>query len=218
MANASQALSQTFRRPSPLRHAEHTPLPESRLDRVRLAAVAFMRGTSSGWGRRELAEWLVCHYSPCTAKPLFPERADESKLSDRTVDETTVERVILDARMRALRLLGDLVVPWQACPITRLAVASGIVLSERDQRGAVAYSPVGKKKMRLSERVASLFIADYLNQPTEYRWVMTCRECGELSFATELEHGITCDASPDSWKAFTAAEAIATAATSAGDW
>lgn len=200
------------RSPSGLRLSATTPAPESRLDRVRAAAAAFVRGTTVGWSRRELADWLVCHYAPCAAAPLYPERTDGPPSSERSVDETVVERVIHDARGRALRLLADLVVPWQASPVARLAVASGIVMSQRDDRGAVAYVPVGLRRMRLSERVASLFIADYLNRPTEYRWVMMCRECGELSFATELAHSEWCEAPPEQWAAFTAAEAISEAA------
>ena len=195
---------------------ESTPIPESRLERVRFAAAAFMRGTTLGWGRRDLAEWLVCQYAPCTVKP----EEDVEELLRRTapsghdirLDDMTVERVVLDARARALRLLADLVVPWQASPIARLAVASGIVLSQRDPRGGIAHAPVDLPGMRLGERIASLFIADYLNRPTEYRWVMMCRECGELAFATEIAHAESCEAAPEQWFAFTPADAILIAA------
>jgi hypothetical protein len=186
--------------------------PQSRLDGVRGAASSFVRGTTVGWTRRELADWLVCQYAPCAASPLYPESAEPPPASERTLDEGILERVILDARGHALRLLADLVVPWQASPIARLAVACGTVVSQRDERGGIAYSPVGLKRMRLGERVASLFIADYLNHPTEYRWVMTCRECGELAFATELEHASWCEATPETWTRFTPAEAILLAA------
>jgi hypothetical protein len=200
------------RNPSPLRLAEVTPLPQSRLDRVRGAGAAFVRGTTLGWSRRDLADWLVCQYAPCAASPLHPEGAELAPASERTVDEGMVERVILDARSRVLRLLAELVVPWQASPLARLAVASGTVVAQRDARGGIAYSPVALKRMRLAERASSLFIADYLNRAAEYRWVMTCRECGELSFATELEHAAWCEAPPEQWLALTAAEAIAAAA------
>lgn len=212
MPLAAPQLRPIRRAPSPLRLPAVTPVPQSRLDRVRGAGEAFIRGTTLGWSRRDLADWLVCHYAPCAAAPLFPEREDEAVPSDRTLDEAVVERVILDARARVLRLFADLVVPWQASPIARLAVASGIVISQRDERGGVAYSPVGLKRIRLSERVASLFLADYLNRPTEYRWLMMCRECGELSFATELEHSSWCEAPPEQWAAFTVAEAFDRAA------
>lgn len=212
MLNALPSPRLRHRLPSLLRLPDDTPVPESRLDRVRTAATAFMRGTTVGWSRRDLADWLVCQYAPCAASPLCPESADLPPAAERTLDEGMIEGVILEARARALRLLADLVVPWQASPIARLAVASGTVISQRDLRGGVAYSPVKLKRLRLADRVGSLFIADYLNRPTDYRWIMMCRECGELSFADELEHSSWCAASPDAWTAFTAAEAIKTAA------
>ena len=170
--------------------ARHVQEPS--IERVRGAGSAFLRGTAAGWGRRELADWLVCQYAPCAATPLYPESAEEAPAWERTIDEGILERVILDARGRALRLLADLVVPSLASPIARLAVACGTVVAERDVRGGIAYSPVGQRRMRLGERVASLFIADYLNQPADYRWVTTCRECGEVAFATPLEHASWC--------------------------
>lgn len=197
---------------SPCRLTGITPIPENRLDRVRGAGSSFLRGTTVGWGRRELADWLVCQYAPCAASPPYPESPEPSPASERTLDEGILERVILDARGHALRLLADLVVPWQASPIARLAVACGTVVSERDERGGIAYSPVALKRMRLGERVASLFIADYLNHRTDYRWVMTCRECGELAFSAELQHASWCEATPDTWTMFTPTEAISLAA------
>ena len=189
-----------------------TPVPHSRLDRVRGAASAFVRGTTVGWGRRELADWLVCQYAPCAATPLDRETREAPPAFERTLDEGILERVILDARGHALRLLADLVVPWKASPIARLAVACGTVVAQRDERGGIAYSPVRLERMRLSERVASLFIADYLNHPTAYRWLMTCCECGEISFAAELAHASWCEAPANAWTAFTAEEEIAAAA------
>ena len=175
-----------------LRVASTTLHPHSRLDRVRGAGAAFQRGTTVGWGRRELADWLMCQYAPCAATPLDAESSELPPAFERTLDEGILERVIVDARARALRLLADLVDPSQASPIARLAVACGTVVPQRDERGGIAYSPVRLRRLRLSERVASLFIADYLNHPTDYRWVMLCRECGELSFAADLEHASWC--------------------------
>jgi hypothetical protein len=190
--------------PSSRRHITGTiPIAQGRIARVRGAASAFLRGTTAGWSRRELADWLVCQYAPCAATPLYPESAEEAPASERTVDEGILERVILDARGRALRLLADLVAPSQASPIARLAVACGRVASQRDVRGGIAYSPVGLKRMRLGDRVASLFVADYLNHPSDYRWVTMCRECGEVAFAADLEHASWCAATPEALTAFT---------------
>lgn len=191
-------------RASSPRHITGTiPNAHGRIDRVRGAGSAFLRGTTVGWGRRELANWLVCQYAPCAASPLYPESAAEPPACERTIDEGILERVILDARGRALRLLAVLVEPWQASPIARLAVACGTVASLRDVRGGIAYAPVDVERLRLGERVSSLFIADYLNHPTDYRWVTLCRECGDVAFAAELEHAEWCAATPDARTVFT---------------
>jgi hypothetical protein len=179
-----------------------TSVHEGRPDRVRGAASAFLRGTTLGWGRRELADWLLCQYAPCAATPLDDDRAPELPASERTVDEGILERVILDARGRALRLLADLVAPSQASPVARLAVACGTVAAQRDARGGIAYSPVGLARMRLGDRVASLFIADYLNHPGDYHNVTMCRECGELAFGADVEHSAWCAGTPEAWTAF----------------
>lgn len=199
-----------------LRHGRRTPspfpleggvaVPESRLARVRGAGVAFLRGTTAGWSRRDLVDWLVCQYAPCAADSLLDDRDEPSPAVERTLDEGMIERVILDARARVLRLLGDLVVPWQASPLARLSIASGAVVAQRDEGGGVAFSPVNLRRVRLAERVTSLFVADYLNRPSEYRWLMLCRECGEVAFSTELTHAPWCEAPVESWLAFTAAE------------
>jgi hypothetical protein len=195
------------RTPSPFPLDDGTSVPESRLARVRGAGVAFLRGTTAGWSRRDLVDWLVCQYAPCAADPLHEDGDELSPAAERALDEGMIERVILDARARVLRLLGELVVPWQASPLARLSIASGAVVAQRDQRGGVAFSPVNLKRVRLAERVTSLFVADYLNRPNEYRWLMLCRECGEVAFSTELTHAPWCEAPAESWLAFTAAEA-----------
>src|SRR5688572_461705 len=42
----------------------------------RRAACAFLIGATRGWGRRDLAQWLVCHYGGCVVVPLNEERRE----------------------------------------------------------------------------------------------------------------------------------------------
>jgi len=194
--------------PSLSRLAPRIAIPQSRLDRVRGAGVAFVRGTLLGCSRRDLADWLVCQYAPSVTPPLYAERNDYPPGSEAPLDDAFLQSVIVEARVRVLELLADLVVPWRATSIARLAVACGTVAPERDACGGVAYAPVRLTRMRLSQRVGSLFIADYLNRSVDYRWVMMCCGCGELAFAAELAHASWCEAPPEEWIAFTPAEAI----------
>lgn len=166
---------------------------------VRQAATEFVRGTTFGWGRRELATWLVCHYSPClvtdaTAKP-DAQGACRASLSAASshLDDERVEQLILDARSSVLRLLSDLGWASQAANLARDAIGSGHVIEMRDPLGQLSWAPVGRTKMRLAERVSSLFIADALNNPRDYRNVTLCRYCGELGFSARTNHPSWCE-------------------------
>ncbi len=166
---------------------------------VRQAAAAFVRGTTFGWGRRDLASWLVCHYSPClvsdaAAQP-DTQRACTASLSAASahLDDERVEQLILDARCSVLRLLSDLGWASQAAVLARDAIGSGYVIEMRDPLGEPSWAPVGRNKMRLAERVGSLFIADALNHPRDYRNVTLCRYCGELGFSAKTAHPSWCE-------------------------
>jgi len=197
----------------------HTPVRGSNgQSSVREAAAEFIRGTTLGWGRRELASWLVCHYAPCLAANalIHPDGApvggrhgsaeggtcDEtggtsapaaSRTAATRIDDEELERLILCARSTALRLLSDLAWPSQAAAIAKRAIASGAVMELRDALGWPSWAPIGRRRMRLTERVASLFVADALNAPHEYRPVTLCRHCGELGFSLPVIHSSWCE-------------------------
>jgi hypothetical protein len=164
---------------------------------VREAATEFIRGTTLGWGRRDLASWLVCHYSPCLVTDDVRTRgqscfASLSRASTR-LDEESVERVILDARSSVLRLLAALASSSQAAAAARNAIGSGFVIARRDSQGDLRWAPVGRQRMRLADRVGSLFIADALANPRDYRGVSLCRYCGELGFGMRSAHQSWCE-------------------------
>lgn len=184
------------RNPAPLDIVETTPVREISGQRVRNAGSAFVRATALGWSRRDLANWLVCQYAPCAVAPPGEDRGARPPAAERAFDDGMFERVILDARAHVLRLLRDLAVPSRASPIARLAIASGTVVARPDGYGDFVYAPVALTSLRIQDRAASLFIADYLNRPHEYRWLTTCRSCGELSFTGELEHAGWCEPTP----------------------
>jgi hypothetical protein len=74
-------------------------------------------------------------------------------------------------------LLADLAFPSLAAPRARALIASGGIAADRG-----AYAPVSLARMRLADRVASLFVADWLNDPTDYRKITHCRACGGIAF------------------------------------
>jgi len=111
-----------------------------------------------------------------------------------TVDESSVVELVCDARTRVLRLLWELGDRERAEIVARCMIATGAVIAcrDRDGRGAVAYKPANVPEMRLAERVASLFVADYLNAPFDYKDVRVCPDCGSIAWSTELEHSSSC--------------------------
>lgn len=176
-----------------------SPIASSRpASSVRQAAAEFVRGTTFGWGRRDLASWLVCQYSPCLvsdAAHAGTQHGCAASLSSASthLDDERVEQLILDARCSVLRLLSDLGWPSQAASLARDAIGAGHVIELRDGRDQLSWAPVGRSRMRLAERVASLFIADALNNPRDYRNVALCRYCGELGFSAKTPHPPWCE-------------------------
>ncbi|MBX3207298.1 MAG: hypothetical protein KF764_19785 [Labilithrix sp.] len=170
---------------------------------VRLAATEFVRGTTFGWGKRELAAWLVCHYAPCLASdavvhpdgagPRSTTHSGPLSTTSAHLDGDRVERLILEARSSVLRLLADLAWPSQAAVRARSAIAAGFVIETRAPRAESVWAPVGRKRMRLADRVASLFIADAIDNPHDYRGLSLCRACGEVGFGGDAAHEPSCE-------------------------
>jgi hypothetical protein len=158
----------------------------------REAGIAFVRGTTSGWGRSDLASWLVCHYAPSVIPcgDAGPRRA----CGITVVDEPTIERVVLEARAKVLRTLSELTVRDRATTLARTFIARGDVLAVRDSTGGVAHAPVDRPRMALADRVVSLFVADWLNDRLSYRVVKHCGECGDVAIGGALAHDASCGA------------------------
>jgi hypothetical protein len=167
---------------------------------ARQAAIEFLRGTAFGWGKRELAHWLVCHYSPClvvdaTRHPDAPGAAALEVTPN--LDEPQLERLVLDARASTLKLLADLPWPTEAAAHVDAALGAGHVIAMCDAQGERHWAPVGRRRMRLAQRVASLLIADYMERPQDYLTTSLCRGCGELVFGSKDEHAVLCEGAWD---------------------
>jgi len=170
---------------------------ESNLDRVRCAGAAFVRGATIGWSRRDLERWLVCQYAPCVAISNALDGRAPAPAYERVQDEGMLERVVVHALAAVQQRLRDLVVPELASPIARVALSTGSVILLPRSENVVAYAPVALPGLELSERVGTLFVADYLNRPDDYRRLAMCQECGELSFTRPLEHASWCEISAE---------------------
>ena len=164
MLDSQPRLRVPRRCPPPLDIGETIPvIPRVAGHDVRTAGAAFVRGSTIGWSRHDLANWLVCQYAPCTLDPSSADRGKHAPAAERTRDDGMFARVIVDARDHVLRLLRDLNAPLCASPVARLAIAAGAVAPRDDVRSGTVYAPVALTKLCISERAESLFIADYLN-------------------------------------------------------
>lgn len=164
---------------------------------TRGAAVAFVAGTASGWGRFELAKWLLCHYAPCAIRARTLRAAEAPTTSGRPpVDEATIEALVRDARSRALRVLADLTLRDRASALGRAALARGHVVAVTDDDGRLAHVAVDRPRMRLESRVVAVLVADWLNHQSGYGVIRHCGECGGISFGAPIPHDRECTAEP----------------------
>ncbi|MBX3192949.1 MAG: hypothetical protein KF819_38545 [Labilithrix sp.] len=156
-------------------------------DACRSAALGFAWGAHV-WGRRELARWLAGPYATAVAatRPLaMPVSLIPRPIVTRTprsVSEASVVELVAEAHarlMRTLRTAHD----WRTNgELAREMVDAGLVAGVMDDGSAIGYAPINGHRMRLVERVASLFIADYLTRAGDYATFEICDECASATF------------------------------------
>jgi hypothetical protein len=113
------------------------------------------------------------------------------------VETGAVERILLNTRERILEMLATNPRTWESSSgVARAAVDSGLVVGVHDGIGGIGYSPLDAPGMRMFDRVASLFIADYLTRPRDYDSLSICADCGEVSFAWATGNHRYCEALP----------------------
>ncbi len=159
----------------------------------RNAALAFLEGTATGWGRRELGAWLVGPYRAAARHAAARASGGSGQV---VVSDSGVERVLLRTRERLIDLLSGGTQEWSAAAFARHAVDAGLVLGVTDVYGALGYAPAEVAGMRLYDRVASLFVADYLTRPRDYDGMTMCEECAEITFPWADAHHRYCSNPP----------------------
>lgn len=198
-------------RPTRAYHRMHTDTRFARLphdlsvldiaDHARAAGFVFVSDVRYGWGRRELATWLVHDYRRAVLDPFDPfDRPPASGETDAAPasappPDAGVARLVASARRHVVEMLATASTTWN--PSSSFAaemVESGLVVGVCDRLGGIGYSPVNQPRMRLADRVASLFIADYLTRPRDYDSLVVCPTCEEVSFRWDEVHEEGCDA------------------------
>jgi hypothetical protein len=126
------------------------------------AASTFVRG--SGWGKRELAAWLVGRYGPIA---LLARTAHGVELADRAppsehADFSGLPALIAGARRRALTALRAALTPDGDLGFAVEGIQRGHVVRVSDTLGQDGWLPVDMPRMHLSDRVVSLVTAQRL--------------------------------------------------------
>jgi hypothetical protein len=129
-------------------------------DRCRLAGLEFVNGAPM-WDKRDLAAWLVGPYRDATFNgSYFPRPCDYEP-----PPPSGLGRLIAEARWRVLSVLEAVALDSSA--IGRLT-AHPAVQTYFDPAGDQGFRPLDVARMRLSDRVLSLFAADARTRPRAY--------------------------------------------------
>jgi len=146
---------------------------------ARAAALDFVAGVAAGWSKRDLAMWLLGPYAHATRHTKHGERTD---VSGRTVSAETIELILRTAHARLVAALEDAVASGGVLDFADAAMDKGFVRPAVDADGFEVWVPVDAARMRLEERVGSLFVADFLNDPQAYASLHVCPRCRIVTF------------------------------------
>lgn len=172
----------------------------------RSAAVDFLDGVRDGWGKRELAAWLVGPYHQlsllrCPPDEMAfadvvaqgPERVPRSSSSKRVADQD-VDKTMRDARTQVLTVIqrfasGD---PTAETFVWRVRSRFALARVE-DETGRAGLVPNEVPTQRLVERILSLIAADYVARPLDYEdRVTVCATCKTVTFDAHARESGDC--------------------------
>lgn len=153
----------------------------------RSAALAFA-WCAKAWQKRDLARWLTGPYSNAIAT------TNGIAITKRVVggprpriEEETI-RSLLDRSHRHLLSLLRSVQAWKGeVGFAKAMVDAGLVIGVIDHDSSLGFAPVSSADMRLVDRVRSLFVADYLTSPSDYKAFRVCAACDGATF--DADHG-----------------------------
>ena len=145
------------------------------------AALAFLTGVASGWDKLDLVLWLTGPYAAATRHVPRGERVaglDE----DAEVDDEVLVELVVNARHAILGALEDASSDGGVLDFAEEHLDRGYVRRAVDEEGLEVWVPADASRMRLADRVASLFAADYLNDASSYDDLFVCPKCTGVVF------------------------------------
>jgi hypothetical protein len=164
---------------------------KDQVDACRSAGLAFVWCARASWGKRELARWLADPYT--RAVDATREADTAGPPSQRSLEEQAIHELLARSHQQVIALLRK-VGSWKAADerFARQMVDRGVVVGVMDHESAIGYGPVAAAGMRLSERVAALFVADFLTRPEDYAQFRICDACEGATFDDGVLHAENC--------------------------
>ena len=155
----------------------------------RSAALAFAWSAHNGWGRRDLARWLVGPYAQAVAATrTLPGSGVRAAVVRCAIDEDTIEGLLAATHAEIIEMLRGIWSWKNDAAAARARVGEGLVAGIVDEAFELGFAPVDNVRMRLVERVRSLFVADYLTCPSDYAAFAVCDDCDGATFDSGLHH------------------------------
>lgn len=163
----------------------------------RQAALAFMTGVASGWDKLDLSLWLTGPYATAVRYGA-PERLASVSYGP-PLPENEVERLVVRVRGQVLAALENAALDGGALGFAPDIQRRGLIHRAVDLMGNELWIPRDMLRMRLRDRVESLFAVDYLNAPAGYEVLLVCHLCEGIVFdATAKQLGMCCHHKRDS--------------------
>lgn len=156
-------------------------------DLTRMALFTFLEGVQAGWTEEDVLHWLEQEYALATSfgKRQSPElRARCASLHERHL--AVVRQEVLDLVMGAAT-------SWVHAAVAQELTKAGLVIRVQDHMTAIGFIHLDLPEIPLFERVASLFVADYMTRPADYgNHLVVCSSCSSVSFDWAPSHGARC--------------------------
>lgn len=154
---------------------------QSIAEECREAALSFMSGVAAGWDKLDLALWLTGPYARSTRHGKHGERV-AALYTDEQIPDETIEHLVTHARVQLIASLEKAALEYGSLEFSDEIVERGLVRKVVDAEGRDAWIPVDGSRVRLRDRLRSLFTADYLNNPYTYTELFVCHRCEAVVF------------------------------------
>lgn len=147
----------------------------------REAALAFVNGVAGNWDKLDLALWLTGPYARATGHMPRGERV-AGMTEESEVDPIALDELVTRVRAQLIAALEKAALSEGTLDFALEAMDRGLVTRAVDLDGEIVWVPVDGPRMRLRDRVRSLFAADYLNDPGAYAALYVCHRCEGVVF------------------------------------